>query len=423
MKTVFFAWQSDLPNRTNRTFLEDCLRLAIANVNTSRAPHDRLVLDKDTQGVAGLPVIAEAIFEKISGCSVFVPDLSFVTPGAAERHMPNPNVLIELGYALSEIGDKRVVALFNSAFGDTEDLPFDLRNRRFPLSYCVSDTDSAEERKFQQEKLVKRLALALSDAAKLAPAQEGDGQTDLLPHSAAPLGAFVFVATGPVGRTSALDEGGRPSEFVFWHQSPSALLRVIPNEYRSHTRSQLLQIVSDAPIPLGLLGTAKATHIVPNEYGVAVLGFDREQPDAIATRLSQVFLSGEIWGLNKLLLEPECTQPRTFRILWPDTPIAFEQSLLNYLRFAKESLKLELPVTVVAGLTMTKDAILTRAKPKWLAEAPREVRCFEEKVMHYWEVDDWNIDPGNLLRPLYEAVWDACALKYADEPAAHKWPR
>jgi hypothetical protein len=39
---------------------------------------EQLVLDKDTQGVAGMPIIADVVFEKIAPCAVFVPDLGRV---------------------------------------------------------------------------------------------------------------------------------------------------------------------------------------------------------------------------------------------------------------------------------------------------------------------------------------------------------
>ena len=65
-------------------------------------------LDKDTQGIAGSPPIAETILQKVEDCAVFVADLSFVgesksgfsNTSGKPRQFPNPNVLIEYGYAL-----------------------------------------------------------------------------------------------------------------------------------------------------------------------------------------------------------------------------------------------------------------------------------------------------------------------------------
>lgn len=177
MKTVFYAWQSDLPNKTNRGFLESCLERAIEKANSALTNDDRLVLDKDTQGVAGMPVIADVVFKKIASCGVFVPDLSIVTPAEATRATPNPNVLVEWGYALCAIGDRRIVGLINSAFGPPEELPFDLRNRRFPIPYRLAEGAPTEERTGVREKLIVQLAEALTPGGKSgAPRDRADDQ-------------------------------------------------------------------------------------------------------------------------------------------------------------------------------------------------------------------------------------------------------
>ena len=169
MKTVFYAWQSDLPNRTNRTFIANCLGAAIENVNANRSPGEQLVLDKDTQDVSGMPVVSEVIFSKIANCAVFVGDTSFITTPQFARQSPNPNVLIELGFALASIGDRRIIGLFNDASGDAHDLPFDLRNRRFPLACHVAENDDVQALARERDKLVRRLVEAPAATAKHAP--------------------------------------------------------------------------------------------------------------------------------------------------------------------------------------------------------------------------------------------------------------
>jgi hypothetical protein len=87
------------------------------------------VVDRDTRNVAGAPKIGETIFSKIDRAAVFVAcnscweDLS----KAAKERKPllNPNVTMELGYALKILEDMRLVLIVNTAFGRIEDLPFD----------------------------------------------------------------------------------------------------------------------------------------------------------------------------------------------------------------------------------------------------------------------------------------------------------
>jgi hypothetical protein len=67
--TIFYSWQSDLPNRLNRTFIEKALEKAIKklgeNMEILEALRDEgIELDKDTKGMAGMPPIVEVIFNK-----------------------------------------------------------------------------------------------------------------------------------------------------------------------------------------------------------------------------------------------------------------------------------------------------------------------------------------------------------------------
>jgi len=54
------------------------------------------------------------------------------------RGCPNPNVLIELGYAAKALGWDRLILVLNTAYGPPDELPFDLKHRRFPLTYSVT---------------------------------------------------------------------------------------------------------------------------------------------------------------------------------------------------------------------------------------------------------------------------------------------
>jgi len=60
--------------------------------------------------VAGSPPIVDTILAKIAACDVFVPDVTFM-PASGERRTPNPNVMIEYGYALKTPGPERIVAV------------------------------------------------------------------------------------------------------------------------------------------------------------------------------------------------------------------------------------------------------------------------------------------------------------------------
>jgi hypothetical protein len=163
-ETIFYAWQSDSPNNTNRTFIRNAIERAIEFINAELGVEDAIRADQDTEGVPGDVNIAEVIFEKIDHCRIFVADVTTITPPDAERPSPNPNVLIEYGRASVRPGSKCIVTIFNEAFGDWEvDRPFDLRHRRRPLLYNLPSNYSADQRRLARETLVSQLTKAFRE--------------------------------------------------------------------------------------------------------------------------------------------------------------------------------------------------------------------------------------------------------------------
>ncbi|MCB1593264.1 MAG: hypothetical protein KDI90_12525 [Alphaproteobacteria bacterium] len=53
MKTVFYSWQSDLPNKTNRGFIEEALEKALQNLKAHIKVEVCPRLDKDTKNEPG----------------------------------------------------------------------------------------------------------------------------------------------------------------------------------------------------------------------------------------------------------------------------------------------------------------------------------------------------------------------------------
>src|SRR5262245_23802203 len=106
---VFYSWQSDLPKSTTRDVIRTAADLAVKRIASGSHVEEAVRLDSDVHGESGSPAICETIFRKIAHAAVFLGDVTFVDK-AAEKHgakpkrLPNPNVLIELGYAAAEIG-------------------------------------------------------------------------------------------------------------------------------------------------------------------------------------------------------------------------------------------------------------------------------------------------------------------------------
>ncbi len=132
------------------------------------------VVDRDTAGVAGSPEIAVAIFKKIAQAAIFVPDVSLVTPPDAKRPSPNPNVLLECGFAISRLDWDRVIMVMNTEFGEPAQLPFDLRGHRV-VTYNCSDklgADKTNERRSLEKKLTEAITTILLEQASIKDSED-----------------------------------------------------------------------------------------------------------------------------------------------------------------------------------------------------------------------------------------------------------
>ena len=101
-------------------------------------------LDQDRKGVPGSPDLARAILEKIEQSAVFVADVTplgittIPSEEAQRKNIINPNVAIELGYALHALGDRSLLMVMNEHYGSRADLPFDLQSKADPIMFRLS---------------------------------------------------------------------------------------------------------------------------------------------------------------------------------------------------------------------------------------------------------------------------------------------
>lgn len=77
------------------------------------------------------------------------------------KRFPNPNVLLEMGYAAALMGWGRVICVMNEHFGPRQSLPFDVRNRRFPINYSLTSGSSKEQRVSVKKDLTRWLTKAI----------------------------------------------------------------------------------------------------------------------------------------------------------------------------------------------------------------------------------------------------------------------
>lgn len=157
--SIFFAWQSDTNPSENRTFIWNAIVDACKVLANNSVPEQSPRPEKDTIGVSGSPNIVQTIFRKIDHCAMFIADVTFVAKSEKSRLVPNPNVLLELGYAVKTVGWERTILVLNSACGKADSLPFDMLQHRWPIEYKITSETKAREKRWSNLKEALSVAL------------------------------------------------------------------------------------------------------------------------------------------------------------------------------------------------------------------------------------------------------------------------
>lgn len=169
--TIFYSWQSDLPANTTRSIIQDSIKDAVTLLRNTV----HIEADRDTQGQFGSPEISQTIFSKIDSCDIFIADVTPVcqyqkadrdgNPIGNTKLMPNPNVMLELGYATRAVGWDNVICIINTDYGNVDQMPFDIRNRRL-TTYSLSDGKSKSEVKRHIKGIIQETVENILDNGK-----------------------------------------------------------------------------------------------------------------------------------------------------------------------------------------------------------------------------------------------------------------
>jgi len=185
---VFFSWEmeTDTQGFHNKGFLKDCINKVINEIERMKMLKDiKLNLVEGLSDSSGHPIVSEEMMRQVKACHIFVGDLT-VTQKLGERtqkeiernetflrQTPNANVLIEYAIALNKTENfyQQTVLLMNTVNGDVNDnpdlIPFDLRGRRYPITFRLENDDRDAKQKAEKE-LMPSLIKGLVDAANAA---------------------------------------------------------------------------------------------------------------------------------------------------------------------------------------------------------------------------------------------------------------
>lgn len=160
---IFWSWQNDADPKRHRHFIKGALDDAIAAValELDVDPAERPEIDHDVKGAKGAVEIANTIMDKIAASAIFVADVTPIARAENNKAVPNPNVMVELGWAFNKPGFARHIYVMNTADGFTaDDLPFDIRHRRV-MTYELADGAENKVKEGAKKTLVKELAYAI----------------------------------------------------------------------------------------------------------------------------------------------------------------------------------------------------------------------------------------------------------------------
>lgn len=172
---VFWSWQSDTPQASGRHFVRAALEAAVERLGDHPGLEDaeRPSVDSDTSNVSGSPPIAETILRKIRECAVFIADVTPIETTVGGKKLPNPNVMLELGYALANLGLERIILVMNQSEGASlRVLPFDLRHWRAPLTYALRRDAPKDQRQDVLATLVDDLVASVGPCLAFVAANQ-----------------------------------------------------------------------------------------------------------------------------------------------------------------------------------------------------------------------------------------------------------
>ena len=264
------------------------------------------------------------------------------------KSLINSNVAIELGYALSFVGNEGLLMVLNKAYGDRESLPFDLIHKAGPIMYNLPADSNKEQMEEVHASLVGVFKTALRDC--LNAKRSSIESTVQNPHEEIPSidsCAEYFKPNEVLAKRKMIDvEDGT----LLYRSRALIYLRVIPKEAMEPLReseiSDLIYGIKVSPLRSGMREGASHER---NKYGGMTYSFKTEDGCASLLTSTQIFRNRELWGIDSTLLSRGKHIPSN----------AYEQvlnaGLHNYVKFAEERLGYKCPFIVEAGAAGVED--------------------------------------------------------------------
>jgi hypothetical protein len=405
---IFFSWQSDTPNKVGRSLilavLEDVIIDLKADADIEEAFREEIEVDHDTKNVAGTPPIVDTIFNKIDDASIFIADLTFAGKRPNGDPIPNPNVLIEYGWALKVLTFKKILLVMNTAYGNPTDdqLPFDIKHLRRPIQYECPETLGKPERTKVAEILRKQLKDAIQAILKTENTQKSI-QAPFIGKSQVSPGLFCYI-NQPMGILFFNSLSGKQFKIKLKDGNPTWMrLQPTTAQEKTWTIAELKGATADTGdliFPLYCRGAYEFSHIRTQDgFGIfASNDYKREETDSVV----MVFQNGEIWSVETHTIDA-CKSETPF-IPLPEEELA--ESLEQYAN-ALARLGINRPYRWQLGM---KGIEGRRLAIKIQPDSPH-IRWSGPSLVDQVECNGaFNLgdDPQSTLSPFFEKVYDIC---------------
>jgi hypothetical protein len=411
---VFYVWQSDRLERFNRHVIRFALNLAAKSISDDPTIDVQVRVDADTEGVLGQVPVTDTILKKIAACDAFVPDLTFVAMTEAGKLVPNPNVLIEYGYALRAKSHSVMIPVMNTAYGPADQLPFDMRHLRHPLRYELRVEAKNTQRRAVRETLTNEFeAILRRMIAEAAPQPDKAARFREAVSISSP--AFYF----PLGATIATF--GQPSEQEYRFEDNNAIyLRLFPKYSDGQPRpgrANLKTLVHYRrvlnPMSLTLDGISSA-----NDYGWITID---PRYKTVTQAMTQAFPTGELWGINsqaftrasiRRSLASSGEAAMAFGVISAEK--LYTRTLENYVSVAVSEMKFRPPFVVELGAVGLKGVYMGAPHP----ESPSghyygPIR--EDSLVRRYDFSDPNDQVlVDLLREFFDELYDLAECSRSD---------
>lgn len=175
---IFYSWQNQYKDFCDR-IIGKALEKAVKELK-SESPNPTYTILRGGGGLIGSEDITDGINRALE-CTANIVVADYTNTGAKPRYnkttnewkkvrcAPNANTIYETSKAEARLGKKQIIKVYNKSYGDCDlnmDMPFDIRQERFPIGFSITNKTTKEEKKAILQRLTNDLKSAIEESTK-----------------------------------------------------------------------------------------------------------------------------------------------------------------------------------------------------------------------------------------------------------------